>query len=92
MLVLGGGLTAAFGIVAALLERERSGHGQVIDSNLVSPAFKGIGKNIAFILTRQMRCVFESIFVNLLFYIVYESMNLCTCAGVYICFGIFIIY
>jgi len=30
----GGGLTAAFGIVAALLERERSGHGQVIDSNL----------------------------------------------------------
>ena len=33
----GGGLTAVFGIVTALLERERSGQGQVIDANLVSP-------------------------------------------------------
>uniref|UniRef100_H2ZE89 Alpha-methylacyl-CoA racemase n=1 Tax=Ciona savignyi TaxID=51511 RepID=H2ZE89_CIOSA len=31
----GGGLTSAFGIVTALLERERSGKGQVIDANMV---------------------------------------------------------
>ena len=32
----GGGLTCAFGIVAALLERSKSGKGQVIDANMVS--------------------------------------------------------
>ncbi|XP_072037496.1 alpha-methylacyl-CoA racemase-like [Amphiura filiformis] len=31
----GGGLTCAFGIVAALLERTRSGKGQVIDANML---------------------------------------------------------
>ena len=31
----GGGLTCAFGIVAALLERTKSGKGQVIDANMV---------------------------------------------------------
>lgn len=31
----GGGLTGAFGILAAIIEREKSGKGQVIDANLV---------------------------------------------------------
>ena len=31
----GGGLTCAFGIVLALLERTRSGQGQVIDASMV---------------------------------------------------------
>ena len=32
---LGGGLLAAFGVVSALYERERSGKGQVIDLSMV---------------------------------------------------------
>ena len=31
----GGGLTCAFGILLALFERQKSGKGQVIDSNMV---------------------------------------------------------
>ena len=34
----GGGLTCAFGIVLALLERSRSGQGQVIDASMVGAA------------------------------------------------------
>ena len=34
----GGGLTCAFGILMALLERHRSGQGQVIDANMVEGA------------------------------------------------------
>lgn len=34
--VKGGGLTCAFGIVAALLEREKSGKGQVVDVSMVT--------------------------------------------------------
>lgn len=32
---IGGGLACAFGITAALLERERSGKGQIIDTSMV---------------------------------------------------------
>ena len=34
----GGGLTCALGIVMALLERQKSGKGQVIDANMVEGA------------------------------------------------------
>lgn len=35
----GGGLMCALGIVVALLERSRSGEGQVVDASMVSLAF-----------------------------------------------------
>ncbi len=34
----GGGMTCALGVMAALLERERTGRGQVVDANMVEGA------------------------------------------------------
>lgn len=43
----GGGLLAAFGILGALYERERSGHGQYLDAAMVDGVLSMMGMNFA---------------------------------------------
>ncbi|XP_076815698.1 alpha-methylacyl-CoA racemase-like isoform X2 [Clavelina lepadiformis] len=72
----GGGLMAAFGVVTALLERQKSGKGQVIDANMV----EGSAYVASFLFTAKQRLFSNEVGENMLdsgapFYDTYETKD-----------------